>query len=48
MIQAAGMGCCVANAVQEVKKAAAYVSSIPYGEGFVEVMTRFFPHILER
>jgi len=48
MIQAAGMGCCVANAREEVKQAAGYVSSIPYGEGFVEVMTRFFPHILER
>ncbi|HWQ64512.1 MAG TPA: phosphoglycolate phosphatase [Methanospirillum sp.] len=48
MIQAAGTGCCVANAVQEVKLAADYVSSISYGEGFVEVMNRFFPHILER
>jgi len=48
MIEAAGTGCCVANAGEEVKQAAAYVSPIPYGEGFVEVMNRFFPHILER
>lgn len=48
MIQAAGMGCSVANAGDDVKKVAGYISDIPYGEGFVEVMTRFFPHILER
>lgn len=48
MIQAAGIGCCVANAGEEVKNAAGYISAKPYGEGFVEVMTRFFPHILER
>ncbi len=48
MIQAAGTGCCVANASDVVKEAATYVSAIPYGEGFVEVMNRFFPHILAR
>ena len=48
MIVAAGTGCCVANSSEEVKKAAGYVAERPYGDGFVEVMTRFFPHILER
>lgn len=48
MIQAAGMGCCVANAAHDVKKIAGYVATQPYGNGFVETMTRFFPHILER
>ncbi len=48
MIVTAGTGCCVANSAEEVKKAAGYVAERPYGDGFVEVMTRFFPHILER
>ncbi len=48
MIQAAGAGCCVANAAQEVKNVAGHVASLPFGDGFVETMTRFFPHILER
>lgn len=48
MIQAAGTGCCVANAGEEVKKSAKFVATRPYGDGFVETMTRFFPHILER
>ena len=48
MIQAAGVGCCVANAGEEVKKAAVYVAGRPYGDGFAEVMTRNFPHILAR
>jgi phosphoglycolate phosphatase (TIGR01487 family) len=48
MIVAAGTGCCVANSAKEVKKAAGYIAERPYGDGFVEVMTRFFPHILER
>jgi len=48
MIVASGLGCCVANSAEEVKKAAGYIAERPYGDGFVEVMTRFFPHILER
>jgi len=48
MIQAAGLGSCVANAGEEVKKAAGYVAGNPYGDGFVEVMIRTFPHILAR
>jgi len=48
MIQAAGVGCSVANAAEDLKKAAACVSNRMYGDGFVEIMTRYFPHILER
>lgn len=48
MIVTAGIGCCVANAGEEVKKAASYISVKPYGDGFIELMTRFFPHILDR
>lgn len=48
MIQAAGWGCCVANAGEEVQKAAAFTAGRPYGDGFVEVMARAFPHILAR
>lgn len=48
MIQAAGAGCCVANSAQEVKEAAVFISKKSYGDGFVETITRFFPHIFER
>jgi phosphoglycolate phosphatase len=48
MIMAAGTGCCVANSAEEVKTAAGFIARKPYGDGFVEVMTRFFPHILDR
>jgi hypothetical protein len=48
MIQTAGVGCCVANSALDVKKSADFVAGMSYGDGFVEVMTRFFPHILAR
>lgn len=48
MIQAAGTGCCVANAQERVRNISDYCSSVPYGEGFVEIMKRNFPHILAR
>ena len=48
MIQAAGLGCCVANAAEDVRIISDYCSSVPYGEGFVEIMKRYFPHILAR
>jgi len=48
MIQAAGTGCCVANAKEDVRKISDYCSQAPYGEGFVEIMRTYFPHILAR
>lgn len=48
MIKAAGTGCCVANAQEYVRNISDYCSSVPYGEGFVEIMKRNFPHILAR
>jgi phosphoglycolate phosphatase (TIGR01487 family) len=48
MIQTAGIGCCVGNAAEELKTAAVCVAHTMYGDGFVEIMFRYFPHILER
>lgn len=48
MIKAAGIGCCVANAQERVRIISDYCSSVPYGEGFVEIMNRNFSHILAR
>ena len=48
MIKAAGTGCCVANAQEDVRNISDYCSSVPYGEGFVEIMRMYFPHILAR
>ena len=48
MIREAGLGCCVANAGEEVKRVAGVIAENPYGDGFVEVMIQTFPHILAR
>lgn len=48
MIQGAGIGCCVANAQHDVKEVSDYCASTSYGEGFVEIIKTYFPHILER
>lgn len=48
MIKAAGIGCCVANAEEDVRNISDYCSSVPYGEGFVEIIKAHFPHILAR
>ena len=48
MIKTAGTGCCVANAQEDVRNISDYCSSAPYGEGFVEIMKTYFPHILAR
>ena len=48
MIKAAGTGCCVANAQEDVRNISDFCSSVPYGEGFVEIMRTYFPHILAR
>lgn len=48
MIRRAGIGCCVANAVEDVRTVSDYCAHLPYGEGFVEIMKKNFPHILAR
>jgi len=41
MLEYAGVGVVVANAREEIKKIADYVTSQPYGEGVVEALERF-------
>ncbi|MDD1724904.1 MAG: phosphoglycolate phosphatase [Methanospirillum sp.] len=48
MIQRAGAGCCVANAEEDVRSVSGYCAVKSYGEGFVEIMRTYFPHILAR
>jgi hypothetical protein len=48
MIKAAGIGCCVANAQECLKEVSDHCSSARYGDGFVEIMRKNFPHILAR
>lgn len=48
MIQRAGTGCCVANAEEDVRSVSDYCAVKSYGEGFVEIMGKYFPHILAR
>lgn len=48
MIKAAGIGCCVANAQESLMNVSDFCSSASYGEGFVEIMRKNFPHILAR
>jgi len=48
MIETAGTGCCVANAEENLRNISDYCSQVPYGEGFVEIMKTYFPHILAR
>ncbi|HWQ65350.1 MAG TPA: phosphoglycolate phosphatase [Methanospirillum sp.] len=48
MIQTAGVGCSVANAQDAVKKTADFVSELPYGDGFVDAMEKFFPWLSKK
>ena len=48
MIQAAGVGVAVANARDEVRAAADYVTEKRDGDGFAEAMARYLPYFLER
>jgi Cof subfamily protein (haloacid dehalogenase superfamily) len=41
MLEYAGLGVVVANAREEIKKVANYVTSEPYGEGVVEALERY-------
>lgn len=41
MLEAAGVGCAVANSTPELKEAADYVCEASYGEGVVEAIERF-------
>jgi hypothetical protein len=41
MLDYAGLGVVVANARDEIKKFADYVTSAPYGDGVVEVLEKF-------
>lgn len=41
MLEYAGLGVVVANAREDVKKMAGYVTSAPYGEGVVEALEKF-------
>lgn len=41
MLEFAGLGVAVANAREEVKKRAGYVTSAPYGDGVVEALEKF-------
>ncbi len=42
MIKSAGIGCTVRNATDRVKQVAGYIAGKSYGDGFVEIMERFF------
>lgn len=42
MITHSGLGCCMANGVPELKKAAGYVCQKEYSYGVLEVIERFF------
>ena len=48
MIRKAGVGVTVANAHPDTKAAAEFVAEKEYGDGFVEVITRFFPYFRAR
>jgi len=48
MIRGAGTGCCVANASKDLKEISDYCARAQYGEGFVEIVKIYFPHIFER
>ncbi len=43
MIEAAGAGAAVGNAVPEAKAAADFVATAPFGDGFVEAVDHYFP-----
>jgi phosphoglycolate phosphatase (TIGR01487 family) len=43
MIEAAGAGAAVGNAVPGAKAAADFVATTPFGEGFVEAVDHYFP-----
>ena len=43
MCEMCGQGAAVANATEEMKKAADYVAHKSYGAGFVEIIRKFFP-----
>jgi hydroxymethylpyrimidine pyrophosphatase-like HAD family hydrolase len=43
MIEAAGAGAAVGNAVPEAKAAADFVATAPFGDGFVEAVGHYFP-----
>jgi phosphoglycolate phosphatase (TIGR01487 family) len=45
MIKEAGAGAAVGNAAPGAKAAADYVATAPFGEGFVEAVTHYFPDL---
>lgn len=48
MLEAAGVGVAVANALDPTRSAADWVSREAYGEGFLEAVKKYYPDLLSR
>lgn len=48
MIEAAGVGVAVANALDPIQSAADWVTQEPYGDGFVEAVKKYYPDLFSR